>query len=60
MVQEQFQIPIIFDLGVTVVFGITGDLAALRRGYDFIGLYAPVFDIGVGTDLKGVSGAREE
>jgi len=43
LVQEQFQIPIIFDLGVTVVFGITGDLAALRRGYDFIGLSAPVF-----------------
>ena len=58
--QGQVQIPVIFDLGATVVFGITGDLAALRRGYDFIGLYAPVFDIGVGTDLKGVSGAREE
>jgi uncharacterized membrane protein YeiH len=49
--QEQFHIPIIFDLGATFVFGITGALAALRRGYDFIGLYALAFASGVGGGL---------
>lgn len=49
--QEQFQIPIIFDLGATFVFGITGALAALRRGYDFIGLFALAFASGVGGGL---------
>ncbi len=51
MMQEQFQIPIIFDLGATFVFGITGALAALRRGYDIIGLFALAFASGVGGGL---------
>ena len=41
--QEQFQLPIIFGLGATIVVDVTGALAALRCGYDFIGLYALVF-----------------
>jgi uncharacterized membrane protein YeiH len=49
--QEQFQIPIIFDLGATFVFGITGALAALRRGYDVVGLFALAFASGVGGGL---------
>jgi uncharacterized membrane protein YeiH len=49
--QEQFQIPIIFDLGATFIFGITGALAALRRGYDIIGLFALAFVCGVGGGL---------
>jgi uncharacterized membrane protein YeiH len=49
--QGQFQIPIIFDLGATFIFGITGALAALRRGYDFIGLFALAFASGVGGGL---------
>jgi len=32
--QEQFHLPIVFDLGDTVVFGITGALAALQRQED--------------------------
>jgi uncharacterized membrane protein YeiH len=49
--QEQFHLPIIFDLGATFVFGITGALAALQRGYDFIGLFALAFASGVGGGL---------
>ncbi len=49
--QEQFDLPIIFDLGATFVFGITGARAALQRGYDFIGLFALAFVSGVGGGL---------
>ena len=49
--QEQFHLPIIFDLGATFIFGITGALAALQRGYDFIGLFALAFASGVGGGL---------
>jgi uncharacterized membrane protein YeiH len=49
--QEQFHLPIIFDIGATFVFGITGALAALQRGYDFIGLFALAFASGVGGGL---------
>ena len=49
--QEQFHLPIIFDLAATFAFGITGALAALRRGYDFIGLFVLAFASGVGGGL---------
>jgi uncharacterized membrane protein YeiH len=49
--QEQFQLPIIFDLGATFVFGITGALAALQRRYDVVGLFALAFASGVGGGL---------
>ena len=49
--QEQFHLPIIFDLGAPLAFGITGALAALRRGYDFIGLFVLAFASGVGGGL---------
>ena len=49
--QEAFRIPILFDLGATFVFGITGALVALRRGYDIVGLFALAFVTGVGGGL---------
>jgi uncharacterized membrane protein YeiH len=49
--QEQFHLPIIFDLGATFVFGITGALAALQRGYDIVRLFALAFASGVGGGL---------
>jgi uncharacterized membrane protein YeiH len=49
--QKQFHLPIIFDPGATFVFGITGALAALQHGYDFIGLFALAFVSGVGGGL---------
>jgi uncharacterized membrane protein YeiH len=41
----------IFDLGAVFVFGITGALAAVHRGYDFIGIFALAFVTGVGGGL---------
>jgi uncharacterized membrane protein YeiH len=41
----------IFDLSAVFVFGITGALAAVYRGYDFIGLFALAFVTGVGGGL---------
>ena len=51
MIQESFQIPILFDLSATFIFGITGALVALRRGYDIVGLFALAFVTGVGGGL---------
>lgn len=51
MTQEVFQIPILFDLSATFIFGITGALVALRRGYDIVGLFALAFVTGVGGGL---------
>jgi uncharacterized membrane protein YeiH len=51
MVARNFTLPVIFDLGAVFVFGITGALAAVYRGYDFIGLFALAFVTGVGGGL---------
>jgi uncharacterized membrane protein YeiH len=51
VIQESFQIPILFDLCATFIFGITGALVALRRGYDIVGLFALAFVTGVGGGL---------
>lgn len=37
---EEFQIPIAFTLLAFFTFGITGALAGLRRGYDYVGVLA--------------------
>jgi uncharacterized membrane protein YeiH len=46
-----FQIPILFDLFATFVFGVTGALVALRRGYAVVGLFAVAFVSGLGGGL---------
>jgi uncharacterized membrane protein YeiH len=51
VIQDAFRIPIAFDLCATFIFGITGALVALRRGYDIIGLFALAFVSGVGGGL---------
>jgi uncharacterized membrane protein YeiH len=51
MIPKNFTLPVIFDLGAVFVFGITGALAAVYRGYDFIGLFALAFVTGVGGGL---------
>jgi len=51
MIPKDFSLPVIFDLGAVFVFGITGALAAVYRGYDFIGLFALAFVTGVGGGL---------
>jgi len=49
--QDQFTLPAAIDLTATFLFGITGALVALNRGYDVIGLFAIAFVTGVGGGL---------
>ena len=51
MLKGQFTLPIEIDLAATLLFSLTGALAALRRGYDVIGLFALAFVTGVGGGL---------
>jgi uncharacterized membrane protein YeiH len=51
MLEGQFSLPIQIDLAATLFFGLTGALAALKRGYDVIGLFALTFVTGVGGGL---------
>jgi len=51
IIAKNFTLPVIFDLGAVFVFGITGALAAVYRGYDFVGLFALAFVTGVGGGL---------
>src|SRR5208283_275835 len=50
-VTGQFTLPVEIDLAATFLFGLTGGLAALKRGYDVIGLFALVFVTAVGGGL---------
>jgi len=47
----QFTLPIEIDLAATFLFGLTGGLAAIKRGYDVIGLFAMAFVTAVGGGL---------
>lgn len=49
--QGMFELPVIFDLGAVFFFALTGALAAIRRGYDFVGLFIMAFVTGVGGAL---------
>ncbi len=46
-----FELPAIFDLSAVFFFALTGALAAIRRGYDFVGLFIMAFVTGVGGAL---------
>jgi uncharacterized membrane protein YeiH len=51
MLNGQFTLPIEIDLAATFLFGLTGALAAMKRGYDWIGLFALAFATAVGGGL---------
>ncbi len=51
MLKGHFTLPIEIELAATLFFSLTGALAALRRGYDVIGLFALAFVTGVGGGL---------
>lgn len=51
MLTGQFTLPVEIDLAATFLFGLTGGLAALKRGYDVIGLFVLVFVTAVGGGL---------
>lgn len=46
-----FALPIYLDLGATFLFALAGGLAAVRRGYDVVGLVALALVTGVGGGL---------
>lgn len=48
---REFVLPVAFDLAATFFFAITGALAAMRRGHDYVGLFALAFASGVGGGL---------
>jgi uncharacterized membrane protein YeiH len=50
-VDQQFQLPVIFDLAATFLFGITGALAAVQRGYDYVGVFALTLATAAGGGL---------
>ena len=47
----QFSLPIGFDLGATFLFALTGAWVAIRRDYDFIGVFTLALVTGVGGGL---------
>lgn len=49
--QEQIQFPVSFDLVASVLFSMSGVLAAMRRGYDFIGIFTLALVTGAGGGL---------
>jgi uncharacterized membrane protein YeiH len=51
LLKGHFDLPIYIDLAATFLFGLTGALAALKRGYDWIGLLALAFATAVGGGL---------
>jgi uncharacterized membrane protein YeiH len=51
MLKGDFVLPIEIDLAATFLFGLTGALAAMKRGYDWIGLFALTFVTAVGGGL---------
>jgi uncharacterized membrane protein YeiH len=46
-----FQLPVWFDLGATFAFALTGALAAIKRGYDVVGLISLALVSGIGGGL---------
>jgi len=51
MLKGQFNLPIEIDLAAVFLFGVTGGLVALKRGYDVIGLFALTFVTALGGAL---------
>lgn len=46
-----FQLPAWVDLGATFAFGLTGAIAAIRRGYDIVGIFFLALASGIGGGL---------
>lgn len=51
MPNGSFLLPVWFDLGATFAFGITGALAAIKRGYDIVGAFFLALACGIGGGL---------
>ena len=51
MAAGAFTLPIWFDLGATFAFALTGALAAIKRGYDIVGVFFLALASGLGGGL---------
>jgi uncharacterized membrane protein YeiH len=51
MLKESFDLPVLFDLGATFAFALTGALAAIKRNYDIVGVLALALVSGIGGGL---------
>lgn len=51
MTTGNFELPVTFDLAATFAFAFTGALAAIRRGYDVVGLLVLALASGIGGGL---------
>ncbi len=51
MAAATFHLPVWFDLGATFAFGLTGALAAIKRGYDIVGVFFLALATGLGGGL---------
>ncbi len=51
MLKGSFDLPVLFDLGATFAFALTGALAAIRRNYDIVGVLALALVSGIGGGL---------
>ena len=51
MLIGQFELPIAFDLAATFLFAVTGALAAMRKSYDFVGVFFLALITGTGGGL---------
>ena len=51
VLQGSFDLPVAFDLGATFAFAVTGALAAIKRGYDIVGVVALALVSGLGGGL---------
>lgn len=51
VLQGSFDLPVLFDLGATFAFGLTGALAGIKRNYDIVGVLALAFVTAIGGGL---------
>lgn len=51
MLPDSFVLPVLFDLGATFAFALSGALAAIKRHYDIVGVLALALVTGLGGGL---------
>ncbi|WP_096700802.1 TRIC cation channel family protein [Magnetospirillum sp. 15-1] len=51
MLIGQFTLPLAFDLAATFLFAVTGAMTAMRKGYDFVGVFFLALVTGIGGGL---------
>lgn len=51
VLRGSFELPVLFDLGATFLFAVTGALAGVKRGWDIVGVFALALVTGIGGGL---------